>query len=596
MDKDAMRIRSLLLALPPILLALGAALIVQMLAGREQLAMDRKAAERLTLYRETILGEVAKYRYLPYVIARDPRATSALVARETSARASRFLAELSKASGANLLYVMDGTGETVASSNFETPLSLVGRNYGFRPYFRDAMAGREGQYFAIGVTTGRPGLFLAQPTPVDGEPRGVTVVKVETVDLEKTWTDGGEVVFASDPNGVIFLSSVPEWRYRTLGQLPETARLLLEETRQYAGQTLDPLTATSPKGGSVISVDGIGYRHNVAEVGLLGWNLHFLTPDAGGHRDLWFVWAGAAGLGLLYAVAVLVWRGRALRRASVRLREESDSLRELNIRLTDEVEERKRVENELRDAQEGLARSNRLAAVGQMSAAVAHELNQPLAALRMFTAGTRLFLEKEDTPSARQNLTEIDALQHRMAVLTQELKRFARPGESRIETVDLSDSIVSATKIATPRFDETAVALTSGLPGTALMAKTAPLRVEQILLNLLRNGADAASQTGEGEVRLRAFERGDQIIIQVSDNGAGVPEELREKIFDPFFTTKLSSGGLGLGLSISASIAEDLGGRLSVRSNDLGGATFELALPGLPDEAERPVATIQEEI
>lgn len=574
-----MRTRFILLALPPLVLLLIAAVIVQLIAVRDEESVDRKASERLTLYRQTILGEYDKYRYLPYVLARDPRATIVLNMQQTTESANRFLEEMAQNSGAYLLYIMNTDGNTLAASNWRDDLSLVGRNYGFRPYFQAAMAGEEGRFFAIGATIGEPGLFLSRPTPVEGTPRGVAVVKVDMQPLERAWAEGGEIVFASDANGVIILSSMSEWRYKVLHALSDDVLAEIRKTRQFAGLPLEPLSDSSANEENVLSIDGHHYRHNQADVGLLGWKLHFLVPVAETKENLWPVWVSAIGLSLLYAVGVLVFRGRALRRASALLRQESEELRELNLRLTDEVEERKRVERELIKAQEGLARSSRLAAVGQMSAAVAHELNQPLAALRMFVAGTRKFLEKRNIEAATENLSEIDSLQHRMAALTQELKRFARPAESRIETIDLKENIRAAAKIALPRFEETGVDLTVTLPDEPLRLETAPLPVEQVLLNLLRNGADAAAQVADGKVLLEAKRLEEAIVIEVSDNGAGVPEDIREKIFDPFFTTKLSSGGLGLGLSISGRIAEDIGGSLSVATNGFGGATFTLSLP-----------------
>jgi two-component system C4-dicarboxylate transport sensor histidine kinase DctB len=580
-----MRIRIALLALPPLVVLLIAPFMVQLMKVREQAGIDRQAAERLTLYRQTIIGEYNKYRYLPYMLARDPRATIVVDIQKPTEPANRFLQEMAENSGANLLYIMDRNGDTLAASNWQDELSLVGRNYGFRPYFQSAIKGEEGRFFAIGATIGEPGLFLSRPTPVNGDPIGVAVVKVDMRPLEQAWAEGGEIVFASDENGVIFLSSVPEWRYRLLRTLSDDVLTRIRETRQFAGRPLERLSGPTGNSEKQLLVEGRAYRWNQADVGFMGWQLHYLTPVVAANANAGLIWALAIGVSLLYAIALLILRGRALRQASALLKQESADLRDLNQRLVEEVEERRRVERELRTAQEGLARSSRLAAVGQMSAAVAHELNQPLAALRMFVAGTRKFLDAGKTDSARDNLGEIDALEHRMAILTQELKRFARPAESRIERVDLRDNIREAAKIALPRFEETGVDLEVTLPDDELLVETAPLPVEQVLLNLLRNGADAASSMNEGAVRLHVERREDTIAVLVGDNGKGVPDEIRDRIFDPFFTTKLSSGGLGLGLSISARIAEDIGGSLSVAGNEKGGATFEFCLPALREGA-----------
>lgn len=348
-----MVMRRLWLGLPPLLVFVVAAILVQLLAARYEDAVDRKAGERLTLYRQTILGEYAKYRHLPYVLARDPRATGVLRDEASVEGANRFLQELADVSGAYLLYIMDRNGDTLTSSNWNDPLSLVGRNYGFRPYFKEAMRGGEGRFFAIGATIGEPGLFLSRPTPVEGEPQGVAVVKVDMQPLERSWAEGGEIVFATDEHGVIFLSSVADWRYHTLDPLTKDVRTRIENTRQYADQPLQQLAAGAGREASVLKIAGGGYRHSAADVGLLGWTLHFLTPVKETKRDLWIVWASASGISLLYILAIVVKRGRALRHASNLLRRESADLRVLNERLVDEVDERRRVERELRAAQAG---------------------------------------------------------------------------------------------------------------------------------------------------------------------------------------------------------------------------------------------------
>lgn len=577
----------LYLAIPPLLLIAAAFVLVQLFMDLDEDSVDRKAAERLTLYRQTILGEYQKYRYLPYMIARDPRATFALQSGHPVESANRFLEEMAENSGADLLYVMNEEGTTLAASNWQDELSLVGRNYGFRPYFKSAIKGEEGQFFAIGATLGEPGLFLARPTPVTGKPIGAAVVKVDMRPLEAAWAEGGETVFASDENGVIFLSSRPEWRYSTLSELPSGVRRTIDTTRQYATQSLDPVSEQPVVSSELVTIDGGIFRHNSADVGLLGWTLHFLVPVEETRKSVLPIWAATISLCLVYVVILLVLRGRRLRKTSVQLRQESAGLKELNTRLVGEIQERRRIERELLEAQRGLARSNRLAAVGEMSAAVVHELSQPLAALRMFVAGTRKFLDKGDTGTAVENLQEIDAIQLRMANLTQELKRFARPGESRIEKIDLRESIRTAEKIVRPRFEETGVSLKMDLPDDPLEAETAPLRVEQILVNLLRNGADAAVTEGDGRVLLIASRLDDEIRLEISDNGPGIPEDLRERIFDPFFSTKTSSGGMGLGLAISMRLAEDLGGNLSVRADTPKGAVFELTLPAIESGAAR---------
>ncbi|MEP0456116.1 MAG: cache domain-containing protein, partial [Roseibium sp.] len=301
-----MSTRLLLLALPPIAVLLIASLLVQLMVEQDRETVDHKAAERLTLYRQTILGEYEKYRYLPYMLARDPRATVVLNMGRPTESTNRFLEEVAEKSGADLLFVMDRHGRTLAASNWRDELSLVGQSYAFRPYFHTALKGKEGQFFAIGATLGEPGLFLSLPSPVNGEPNGVAVVKVDMEPLEQAWAKGGETVFASDANGVIFLASVADWRYRTLQELSDDVRSQITATRQYADQPLTALSQSPLGNEKVVTVDGHTYRHNSAQVGLLGWTLHFLVPIEETRKNIWPIWASAIGLSLLYLVGLLI--------------------------------------------------------------------------------------------------------------------------------------------------------------------------------------------------------------------------------------------------------------------------------------------------
>ncbi|WP_084650044.1 ATP-binding protein [Stappia stellulata] len=588
-DRDAPQgfLRFALLLLPVVGVLAAAVFAADWVERRSEASSDARARERLTLYRETLLRELEKFRYLPYLVARDPRATAVLEDPAQTEAANLFLKDLTAATGAEALYVMNAKGRTVAASNFDKASSFMGRNYAFRPYFQTAISGGEGQFFAVGATTGKPGFFFARATPEDASGRGVVVVKVDMDGLERSWRDGGETVIVSDVHGVVFLGTQDAWRYASIAPLTDMVVAAIRENRQYGGVRLSSLQEGAAD-AQEIAIAGTPYRQARLKVGLLDWTVHYFTPRTEIEAVRGIVWAGALTLILLYVVAMLVVRGRRLGRLTAGLKRDAAGLRDLNRRLVEEVEERRRVETELREAQSGLARASRLAAVGEMSAAVAHELNQPLAALGMFVSGARLYQARGETGAVSENLDEIDALRLRMASLTQELKRLARPGESRIETVDLRECLKTSAKLVRPRIEETGVALRLGLPEEALLASTAPLRVEQVLVNLLRNAIDACLATPDPRVEARAWRQDDQVLIEIADNGAGIPEDLRERIFEPFFSTKPAASGLGLGLAISARIVDDLGGTLAIHDSDSGGAAFVLSLPQARHAARQP--------
>ncbi|WP_425088507.1 ATP-binding protein [Stappia sp.] len=601
-DRDAPQgfLRFALLILPVVGVLAAAVFAADWVERQSKTSSDARARERLTLYRETLLRELEKFRYLPYLVARDPRATAVLDDPGEADAANLFLKELAAATGAEALFVMNAKGRTVAASNFDTASSFMGRNYAFRPYFQTAISGGEGQFFAVGATTGKPGFFFARATPEAASVRGVVVVKVDMNGLERSWRDGGETVIVSDVHGVVFLGTQDAWRYASIAPLTDMVVAAIREDRQYGGVRLSSLQSGDAD-AQEIEIAGTPYRQARLKVGLLDWTIHYFTPRAEIEAVRGIVWAGALTLVLLYVVAMLVVRGRRLGRLTAGLKRDAAGLRDLNSRLVEEIDERRRVETELREAQAGLARASRLAAVGEMSAAVAHELNQPLAALGMFVSGARLYQARGEAAAVLENLDEIDALRLRMASLTQELKRLARPGESRIETVDMRECLKTSAKLVRPRIEETGVALRLHLPEQALLASTAPLRVEQVLVNLLRNAIDACHATPDPRVEARAWATDGTVRIEIADNGAGIPEDLRERIFEPFFSTKPAANGLGLGLAISARIVDDLGGTLAIHDSDSGGAAFVLSLPqarqaaGQPKDGNRKTVTLPAE-
>lgn len=578
----------LVLLVPILLMWVAALLLSRQLLETAVFEADEKAQERLTLYQETILGELDKFRYLPYIIARDARADAALSEPGRRQTANLFLQDLTSASGAAALYIMNISGTTVAASNWDQERNFLGENYSFRPYFQQALRRGTGEYFAIGSTTGEPGFFFARAMPVDGDPQGVAAVKVDMRPLEKSWADGGEAVFVSDRHGIVFLSSHSDWLYRTLSPLSETVRQQISGSRQYGEQTLLPLSIERENGDPWSVLGGREYRHEQADVGFGGWKLHFLTPASEIASGTWIVWSIAGVGSLLYLVLLQYLRGRALGRASAQLRLESAALRELNERLVDEIDERKRVERELRRTEGDLARAGKLAAVGQMSAAVAHELNQPLTAMRMFIAGARVFLGKNDQKSVEDNLGEIDQLQMRMAAITRELKRFSRPVDDRLEVTSLSSCIDASLKLNASLIAEKDVTVERNRLDRDILLETLPLRLEQVLVNLLRNGIEACGERADPTLRISASVENTMVSIGIEDNGSGIEDDVRDKIFDPFVSTKLENGGLGLGLSISYRLIKDLGGDIQVSESVMGGARFDVRLPVGNIDEEKP--------
>ena len=590
--------------------------------------LQRNAAARVDRTTNALKSTLDRYESLPYLLGGHPFVQELLAEPQRVdyvARANRYLEDLNRHAHATVTYLIGADGQCVAASNWRAPDSFVGIGYQFRPYFIDAMHGRVGRFFGIGTISRDPGYYISQPVRRDGKIVGVVVVK-----LNLEWfqgADASEPLVVADDHGVVFLSSVPAWKYHTLGPLPGGVAASIYETRQYAQQPVTPLPlrveqVLGPDAQIVRLGPGLRaprYLVTQRRLGEPDWRLVTLAPiapvDADARNATIVTGFGFVSLVLL----AFYWRMRRARvREMIRSRallqqayaelnqrvaERTADLSEANAQLQKEVGDRIRAEQELRAAHDELIQASKLAALGQMAAGITHELNQPLAALRSFSDNTRVLLDRGEQAAARENLEAIAALTERMGKITNQLKLFvgrARPRNERSLVVRALRSVLSLlderlrgvalvltlrdTTVSPAR--ETLLDLADDYP--ELVARCEDLRLEQVLINLIGNALDAVAATGAPpmaaprmaapRIEVTLDVSAAMLSIQVRDNGPGIPPELLPRLFEPFFTTKEMGRGLGLGLAIASSIASDAGGSLTARNAPSGGALFVLTL------------------
>jgi two-component system C4-dicarboxylate transport sensor histidine kinase DctB len=586
------------LAMLAILFALSVfALLFGAVSRRDFIATARQQAERrAALEAGTLIADVDKFRVLPFVLVELPDVKGALDQQDRGAidRLDRTLSALASQTGATVFYAVDRHGIARSASNAAGPDSFVGYDFRFRPYFVESIRSGRSEYFARGSVTGRPGLFLARRVGSAARPLGVLVVKIEFQRLEQLWRSAAQNAFVVDSDGVIIIATDPRRRFRFIRDLPRDRRSALETSGQYSSEALQRSGLTFEPDG--FARDDTGRRYLVVEqpLPILGWRHFHLEPlrpviaaaDAR-TRIATFILAVV----LVSAMALAFWSGARRRRIEAdRLHLEAEVARrtsELTAaydRLQEESDERIRADSRYRAAREELAQANRLGSIGTITTSVAHELNQPLAAIRAASDNALKFLDRGNVAQVRENLSLIVRLTERIASITGELLSFGRRGRGDVSLVPIDDIIDGAMLLIADSYRRGKVRLQVTREQPLPSVRAGRIRIEQVLVNLLQNALEAVRPCPDPHVELKAFVHAQSLFVHIADNGPGVPPELRETIFQPFYTGR--PDGTGLGLGISREIMTDHGGTLTVESNEWGGATFVVMLPvGTKDRA-----------
>jgi two-component system, NtrC family, C4-dicarboxylate transport sensor histidine kinase DctB len=705
-------------------------------AQRTALAQLGDRGDReLRLYIANIQRELGRYRYLPRLLAADPGVRTLLdhpQDRQALGHLNRHLTFVASVSGASAIYVISRDGLTLASSNWNKPDSFVGQNYGFRPYFQEAMRGRLGHYYALGTSSARRGYYFAYPVHDGHRVIGAVTVKVPLESLESGQGNGRDQFLVTDPHGVVFLSTKPAWRYHTLAPLAPTTRDRIIAGRRYADHPLHTLPIVSRRTvgpeAELLTFHGaassITYLAHGVDMPAAGWRVYILSDSGSvGSYVLHAVllagfMLGAALLGVLIllqrrarvaerlrlehaasltaaagearvrtiienaraGLVTLDDRGRieffnptaetlfgrnaddvagrdftelltptaaerfsallpqtvpggallpavelAARRApgetlpveasinamrlpeghraiitlhdiserkrheieqqrtheklEQRVAERTSDLLATNTRLLREIEEHRHTEHALRQTRDELVQAAKLAAIGQLAAGINHELNQPLTAIRFYADNAAAFLERKRPEDVRDNLGRISGLTERMGRIIQQLKIFARKSSGQRAPVSVTAVIDGVLALLAPRLKREGVAVATELPSQDIYCMGDLVRLEQVFVNLVSNAAQAMQDMPDPRVEIAVGQDGDKVRITVRDHGPGIASEHLAQIFDPFFTTKQSGEGLGLGLSISMHIIEELGGTLRAANCADEGAEFTVELP-----------------
>ena len=558
-----------------LLIAVAAATVLvtnSYLTDRFTASTKNRAELRLALYSGNLVSELRRNAIVPQLLARDPALIGALNSADYSQSSQRLISFVDEIGAASLM-LLDVDGRTVAATNRER----LGETHRNAPYFVDALRSNATVFSSQREEVGSYSFIYSRRMESQGQSVGVIVVEVDLAKFERAWAGISDAVLVTNSEGAIILATEPRWRGINVDealqrQPPDSA--IERAIRATADWTALPVDAYL-SGEAVMRIEGrIPFR---------GWNMTTFTTYSSVRERVNAVLAlEIMGFAILLAMAFyFLSRKTALRMAL--FQRESAELRALNQRLQREIAERGRVQETLVVAEQTLAQSSKLAALGEMSAAVSHELNQPLAAMKTYLAGAKLLLRRNRPEEAASAFSRIDDLIERMGGITRQLKSYARKGQEAFSPVNMGEALASSLSMMEPQLKARKIKITKILPEEKVLVLGDRMRIEQVMVNLLRNALDATKSVPDPQIEI-ILASGETATLTLRDNGHGIDD--LDALFEPFYTTKQPGDGVGLGLAISSGIVNDLGGRLLARNAEKGGAVFEMQLPILNDQTQ----------
>jgi len=549
--------------------------------------------QQLDIFAAHLQSQLQRFNAIPKLLLDQKLVVASLQDSDNAPlkeKTNRYLKHVNNTIGASDTYLLDLDGTTIAANNWLGEQTFIGKNFAFRPYFQQAIVGQQGRYFALGTTSGLRGYYFSSPVIHAEKIIGVVVVKMDLSQVEKDWTGKQSHFMVTDENNVIFISNTKSWLLHSLTPLSNSKLQQIARSRRYGDKVIPALqfsgqlqnnpallqlTTSKPFTTNFLSIS----KH----MPTAGWTVRVFAPLTAIFIDI------AIAMVLLSLVFWLLnlrlklsmhKHQRAKDKEILRIKTKHKLEQEVKRRTADlnnEIIERQKMEQTLRDTQKELIQTAKLAVLGQLSASISHELNNPLAAIRSYADNALVFLQREQQQPTQDNLQRIIHLTERMAKISSQLKFFARKSSGELHTVPLLSIINMAVELIKPQLKSNQVSIIVDDGNIDVQVNVDQVQLEQVLVNLLSNAMQAVEESSEKHIHISLCRNQEQVIVQVDDSGSGINIENLPQLFDPFFTTKET--GLGLGLSISHKIMRNMQGNITAENRPNAGARFNLSLP-----------------
>lgn len=548
--------------------------------------LQRRLEASLDVHASGLIGDLAEYPAALTLLSSDPRILRAVVVGDAIDLdgARDRLRQFADLSGVDRAMLVEADGKLIVDHDDDPSTAKLITDWLMRqPAFDSALKSGLGRAFGT-ATSGDARLYVfARRIENPGQPPALLIVALSLEHTELLWRLARQEILVIDRDGVVLLSSDRERLFERLGA--EAGDAFLDGQRRACRE-----------GAAHASANQICRAKSIAR---LDWDIYLLAEMAPVRDQALLVqWVTALGMLSTALLIGVIWQRRLSMQRALQFKEEANQqlqkrvelrtgeLGTVNSRLQVEIDERIAKEEALQKAQAELVQASKLAALGQLSAGIAHELNQPLAALRAYADNARTFLARGHTETASENLLLIGDLTERIAKITKDLKVLARRQPAKTERVMLPPLVRSVIEQIQKTVSSDTIDIVYDRLDVALLAE--PVGLQQVLGNILQNGIDAMEPIDANNrktITITTTIEDGHVRLAIADDGPGIDPEVMDSIFDPFFTTKDVGKGLGLGLSLSASIVQDMGGRLSAANRDGGGACFTVELDIVPDGA-----------